>query len=548
MAQSTSSGIADQVLGVRLSYFDKFIEQNGGLSRFENLTTEGVCKGIVENSCRATRKSICEQLVATSSLDVGTPTWFISHTWAYNFLDTVEAVKLTLQKLLGEATASDTIVWFDLFSLKQAGLRGILDYHYLSTTFLEIIQTAGNLMMVMLPWDNPVTMTRAWCVFEAYAFLQSPGGQFEVAMTQAENDRFLRGIKHDCSIFFRMMQSIDSSKSVATKDLEQLLIHRAIRGQSSYQALDRSIFVALEKWMIKLLEKKIDDANNNIEKASWIQTLGDLYRQAGKLDLVESLYRSCFEIRSEELGKEHPDTLAILNNLANLYMALSRVDEAEPLLKTCLEIGTRILGEEHPSVVTALSNLAGLYEMQGQVDRAEPLLEKCLSIRRRLFGDEDLSTVRTLNNLALVYQKQNKLDQAELLHNECYKIRLRLQSNQHPDTLLSMNNLAGVYMSQGKYDRAQEYFQKCLEARRRELGNDHLSTLTSLRNLANCYKKQKQYTKAEELYLECINGYRRKLGNFHPDTLNSIYALASMYEAQGDVARAQPLLKELSRN
>ena len=42
--------------------------------------------------------------------------------------------------------------------------------------------------------------------------------------------------------------------------------------------------------------------------------------------------RRALEARERVLGKEHPDTLASVNNLASLYQAQGRYGEAEPLL------------------------------------------------------------------------------------------------------------------------------------------------------------------------------------------------------------------------
>ena len=104
---------------------------------------------------------------------------------SYQFLETVEATRLTLERLLGKAAASDTVIWFDLFSLEQSGSHYIckdIAFDFLNTTFLKNVRAIGNVLMVMLPWDNPTTttLTRAWCVFKAYACLHT-GSRLEKA-------------------------------------------------------------------------------------------------------------------------------------------------------------------------------------------------------------------------------------------------------------------------------------------------------------------------------------------------------------------------------
>ena len=92
-------------------------------------------------------------------------------------------------------------------------------------------------------------------------------------------------------------------------------------------------------------------------------------------------YRLSLAIRESQLGADHPDTAASLNDLAGLYYAQGRYSEAEPLLKRSLAIRESQLGTDHPHTAQGLNNLAALYESQGRYSEAEPLLKRSLAIR-----------------------------------------------------------------------------------------------------------------------------------------------------------------------
>jgi hypothetical protein len=49
--------------------------------------------------------------------------------------------------------------------------------------------------MVMLPMDNPVTLLRAWCVFEIYA-TESSGAVFDIGMYLSINLILYLSINH----------------------------------------------------------------------------------------------------------------------------------------------------------------------------------------------------------------------------------------------------------------------------------------------------------------------------------------------------------------
>ncbi len=82
----------------------------------------------------------------------------------------------------------------------------------------------------------------------------------------------------------------------------------------------------------------LDAASENIEgkfkgaplvEASIRSTLGVMYRRLGEYKAAEPHLECARQIRREQLGEEHPDTLNSMNNLANLYADQGRYEEAE---------------------------------------------------------------------------------------------------------------------------------------------------------------------------------------------------------------------------
>jgi tetratricopeptide (TPR) repeat protein len=76
------------------------------------------------------------------------------------------------------------------------------------------------------------------------------------------------------------------------------------------------------------------------------------------------------------LGADHPDTANSLNNLAALYRNQGRYEEVEPLYKRSLEILTKVLGKEHPNTQICLENLVGFYESQNQTAAAQEVIKE----------------------------------------------------------------------------------------------------------------------------------------------------------------------------
>ena len=531
------------VLGVKFSYFEQFITENGGRAAFEGKTTAEINATVLVSFGTKNKVSICQQLRHKNSTYVGKPTWFISHAWSYKFLDVVEAVGETLRHKIGEEKYRNVVVWFDQFTLLHPAPPS-LPYEQLHNTFMDSTKQIGQMILVFDKWDNPTHLTRAWCVFEAYACLATES-VLEVAMTQDENDRFLTAIRHDYTTFYSMLTQINTSKSIARYDEDRDKIHRAIRDKidGGFTALDRSIFSELEKWMIRLLRGQIQESKeNSVERADWQMTLAivlETTHSSTSLDESESLKLASLSTRRRILGNEHPLTVASIGNLAGLYKLQGKYDQAEPLYVDCLSIERRILGDEHPSTLVSINNLAELYRSQGKYDKAEPLYVDCLSVRRRILGNEHPSTLISINNLAGLYKSQEKYEQAEPLYLDCLAIGRRVLGHQHPDLLVSMNDLAGLYKSQGKFDKAEPLYIDCLTTKRLVLGEEHPDTLVTISNLAGLYRSQNKYSEAESLYVDCVVASRRVLGDEHPDTLMTVWNLAAMYQNQKKYSLAE---------
>jgi hypothetical protein len=146
------------ILGVKLSYFDEFIKDCGGYEKFVNKSTSEVCAEFLVPLTKSTGLSLCEQLRSGGSQAIGKAEWFISHAWKYEFLDVVEAITLSLRNLYShnDEEIEKLYIWFDLFSNSQHN-TGSKFFHWWESTFMTAIQSMGNVLMVMLPWDNPIT-------------------------------------------------------------------------------------------------------------------------------------------------------------------------------------------------------------------------------------------------------------------------------------------------------------------------------------------------------------------------------------------------------
>ncbi|KAJ3280143.1 Kinesin light chain 3 [Borealophlyctis nickersoniae] len=545
--QKTSSSDhldAFSLLGVRLSYFDTFIDEwCGGREKLVGWTTTDVCEKVVKPR---TKKSVCDHLLEEDSSAVGRATWFISHAWKYEFLDVVDAVK----DHFIDSTA-DVIVWFDLFSNSQHDTAA-KPFTWWTGTFTNAISELGSVLMILHPWNNPITLGRAWCVFELYA-CTSTKSHFAIALPPRHTPAFRTSLRDNPEAFYKMLATIKSENSVAFKASDRDTIHEAIRKTVGFSDLDQMVLSLLSNWMVTTLRSHIlltEKAGDEVDHANWLNSLASLFMDQGRYEDAKPLYVDCLERRRRVLGEDHRDTLTSINNLAVLYTLQGKYEEAEPLHVDCLERRRGMLGEDDPDTLESTNNLAVLYNHQKNFDTAEPLYVDCLERRRRVLGEDHEETLVSISNLGALYTDQEKYGKAEPLYVDCVERKERVLGEDHPGTLLSINNLAGLYMDEGKYDKAEPLYVDCLERRRGLLGEDHPDTITSINNLAMLYENQGKYDKAEPLYADCLEKMKRVLGEDHRSTQTVRENLASLREERENLASIRRKVREnlASRN
>ncbi len=279
-------------------------------------------------------------------------------------------------------------------------------------------------------------------------------------------------------------------------------------------------------------------------EASIRNSLGESYLYLGEPALATRQLERSRQLRLEQLGPDHPDTLTSMNNLAWAYVDAGRLDEALLLGEQTLEKRKVALGIDHADTLTSMNDLAGTYYAAGKLDQARQLWEQTLEKRKATLGPDHLDTLTSMSDVATAYHATGKLDKALPLREQSLEKLLATVGPDHPNTLIGMNNMATAYQAAGKFDQALPLLEKALEKQRVAIGPDHPHTLGSMSNLAATYKAAGKFDKAMALDVETLERRKATVGPDHPDTLNSMNNLATDYREMGQVAEAEPLFRD----
>lgn len=337
-------------------------------------------------------------------------------------------------------------------------------------------------------------------------------------------------------------------------------------------------------------------SRESAEAATTAVQLGVCYRELGKTDKAEELFKEARRIRETLFGpdsaeaKEAAGHLGVLyaqrgdtkqamellggltgpgssqaaetleaaktlNNMAVAYQKAGDYAKVEPLLQRALAIIERFRGKEHPDTASALNNIASLKMALGQRKEAEPLFEKSLAIREKVLGPKDPSVADSLTNLAALYVEDGKMDKAKPLLQRALEIYEKAYGGQHERVITCLANLGETYARTNDTAKAKLFFQRALAASEAAKSPDHILNGFILNNLGTLYFTLGDPQSAVPFLRRALHLYAKTFGDHHPTTVGILENLAlaefrcgHMVEFDAIVRRADDGLKAVLAN
>jgi tetratricopeptide (TPR) repeat protein len=173
-----------------------------------------------------------------------------------------------------------------------------------------------------------------------------------------------------------------------------------------------------------------------------LDRIGRCEQTLGQYKAAEGTHQQLVQRRVKVLGKEHPDTLASMNNLADALSGQGQYTEAEQMHRETLALKEKVLGKEHPDTLVSMNNLAQALSGQGRYTEAEQMHRETLALREKVSGKEHPDTLASMNNLARALSGQGRYTEAEQMHRETLALREKVLGKEHPSTLISTDWLA----------------------------------------------------------------------------------------------------------
>ena len=532
----------------------------------EHLTTSQCNRTIVKSESAGTGKPYIGKYESLKTSDgkpmVALATVFVSHAWQYPFYDVVVDVMEQHAK-----DHPDAYFWFDLFTNDQNEVAS-KDFDWFCTTFRDGVRNIGEVLLALSPWNDPIPVKRAWCLFEIANAIDDPDVVFSIGLPSTQTKDLVSTIVGNNECLIQALTDIQAQKAQAKVETDRDMIFDVIRKSGGgFPHVNEQVKNGLRSWYVEQLLGLVETSNDSQLLLSVAKimhpfgqyqegmkcaqrclqftdagseylidlynTLATLYNDTDQLDQALEYHNKSIALKLQMLGDQKPDVAIsfIYNNTANVLSAKGELPKALDYYEQALAIRLRDLGENHPYTADSYNNLASLYGAKDDNDKALEYYKKSLSIRLKTVGENHLAEASSYYNIASMLRHKGEFDTALDYYSKSLTIRLTTVGENHPDVVTTYNNMGDLHRNKREFEKALDCHKNALELRLKSPEDNESEVAGSYNNIANVYNERDDFGSALEYYNKSLAIMVSKYGENRLDVADTYENMAVAYLA-----------------
>jgi len=453
-----------------------------------NPTTKEACTGVIMPETKSAAAAYIDLYRGKSDPITGKPyvgnaTVFLSHAWAFPF-------ETPLSVMYEHAEANpDAYFWFDLCVNNQHSAPS-RSHDWWSTTFRTCIEKIGTVILCLAPWNDPIPLTRAWCLWEILCALDAPGVKFICKLPPTDVEAFHKGIDSNFRSAMDALVTTQAQKAQAFNPDDRKMIFAAIEETVGFDSLNAKVKDQMRNWFIETGEEMADKMEKQgkggtSEFAHLAFNLGTMFKDFDAHAKSAHRFSQALSAKKVLHGDDSTKLAETYNNMAINFKKWGKVDEALEAYEHSLRLKLQDpnCGPNHPKTATTLNNMGNIYKNREQYAKAQDVYDRALKIRLEKLGPDAKVCASTWNNMGDNYRLQGDLQKAEDCLLEAMRIKVKCPElgPNHPGTVTTFSNLGKLYIELGRYEDALEMTNKSLRVRVTTLGK-HKNTDATITN------------------------------------------------------------------
>ena len=283
---------------------------------------------------------------------------------------------------------------------------------------------------------------------------------------------------------------------------------------------------------VDFLEKSLENAQNNEQKASIYHDLGRIHYKICEYENALDCFKKAENLFKKLDGEEN--LAAVLGSIGNVYKVQSDFSQALKYYKLALDINKKIgflRGEANN-----LGNIGIVYKDQGDLEQALKYYKLALDINKKIGYLQ--GEAANLGNIGTVYKDHGDLEQAL----KYYKLALNINKNIGllQGEAANLGNIGTVYKDHGDLEQALKYYKLALDINKK-IGYLN-GEAANLGNIGGVYKDQSDLEQALK-YLKLALDIHKKTGYLQGEAID-LSNIGVVYKDQGDLEQALTYLKQ----
>ena len=111
--------------------------------------------------------------------------------------------------------------------------------------FKSAIESIGRTVLVLAPWDVPIPLTRAWCIWEIFC----SGSNLEVALAPSQQAAFRAALTGDFDSIMTALSSVSVALAEAFSEVDRERIMRGIQDTVGFAEVDNKVCALMRGWL-----------------------------------------------------------------------------------------------------------------------------------------------------------------------------------------------------------------------------------------------------------------------------------------------------------
>lgn len=508
--------------------------------RAKNWTTSDINREVVKPETIGTNKPYINKYTDMKT-EEGTPyvseaTIFISHAWRYKFAATVADVIEQHAK-----TDLDAYYWFDLFTNDQNGMVS-KDFEWFCTTFRESIRSIGHVLLVLSPWNDPLPIRRAWCLFEIANTLKETDIQFTIYLPLSEVNGMSKAVTEESESLVNALANIQAEKAEAKMEEDRARIFEVIENtDGGFYRVNEQVKKGLREWYVAhlrgLLEGRSEEIEFVITVASIMLSFGFMSEARSQLDVCLSKIKKPAKPSNKLRQKVY--YLAGQVNLADKLrdVALDYFQKSHEILERLCDKKDMRLAESYLYLGEAQLCQRGLTEVRG----AEYYYNQAKEIILLSKGDSHIAMAGYHEGIAEICFKRDIKDEWLVNTRKVCELRIAHFGDHHPIIAKSYNKIGNCLAHMGKPQEGLEYYQKALKLNLAIFGELHETTASTYQFIGTANFFLSNLDLALEFFNKALDIALSVFGEKHTMVATIYVGMAKVYNEKGDCDKAAEL-------